>query len=227
MATTISAPRTTHLPIDWSLADIQHHLGDVPPNRIRSYPPPGFATVLDVEQIQAKKERLCELIDGILLEKPTGWYESALANWIITALNNYLLTNPIGKTLGEAGTLEILPDMVRIPDVSFVGWSRFPEGGLPREPIPNLVPDLAIEVLSQSNTPREMEQKRRDYFEAGVRLVWSVDPPSRSATVYTSADDPGTRHTENEPLSGGDVLPGFTLSLAQIFREADREANPS
>ncbi len=120
--------------------------------------------------------------------------------------------------------LEILPDQIREPDVCFISWSRFPPGELPREPIPELVPDLAIEVLSESNRPGEMERKRQDYFQAGVRLVWYIDPPTRSATVYTSADDQGTPHAETEPLSGGDVLPGFTLSLAEIFQQADNQS---
>ncbi len=225
MATAITiTPRSTSLPTDWNLADIQDHLGGVPLERIRAFPPPGFATVEDVESLSSRKGAICELIDGILVEKAMGWYESLLATWIVTAINNYLTQNPIGKALGEAGTLRILPDQIRAADVCFISWSRFPEGQLPREPIPHLVPDLAIEVLSESNTPGEMEQKRRDYFQAGVRLVWYIDPPTRSAMVYTSAEDQGTRHAETEPLSGGDVLPGFTLSLAEIFRQADSQA---
>lgn len=224
MATTISSPRSSNLPTDWSLADVQKHLGGVPLERIRLFPPPGFATLEDVEELNARKDRLCELIDGILLEKTMGWYESALAVLIGEFLSRFVRENGLGKVLGEGGTLQLLPDQARIPDVCFIGWSRFPEGRLPQEPIPNLVPDLAIEVLSQSNSPGEMEQKRRDYFEAGVRLVWYIDPSTRSAMVYTTSDDPGTRHAENEPLTGGEILPGFSLSLVDIFAEADRQA---
>ncbi len=224
MATTITAPRTTCLPTHWSLADIQNHLGGIPFERIRSFPPPGLATVEDAENLASRKEAICELIDGILVEKAMGFYESFLAMLIGTKLTTFVVENQLGIVLGEAGTLQILPDQVRIADVCFISSSKFPDGRLPREPIPELVPDLAIEVLSESNTPREMEQKRRDYFQAGVRLVWYVDPRDRSATVYTSADDPGTRHTETEPLTAGDVLPGFTLSLAEIFRQADSQA---
>jgi Uma2 family endonuclease len=226
MATTISNPRTTCLPTHWSLADIQNHLGGIPYERIRSSPPPGYATVEDVEDLSSRNEPPCELIDGILVEKTMGWYESVIAGWIITAINNYLMQHPIGKALTADGALRILPACVRIPDACFIGRSQFPAEGLPREPIPNLVPDLAIEVISQSNTPREMEQKRQDYFQAGVCLVWYIDPPTRSATVYTSADDPGTLHTENEPLSGENVLPDFQLSLAEIFRLANQDFRP-
>lgn len=221
MATTISTPRTTRLPTHWSLADIQNHLGGIPIHRIRSFPPPGLATVEDAETLTSRKEAICELIDGILVEKPMGYYESFLAVLIITKLTTFVVENKLGIVLGEAGTLRILPDQVRIPDVCFIGWSRIPEGRLPREPIPELVPDLAIEILSDSNTPGEMDQKRQDFFQAGVRLVWYIDPPTRSATVYCSSEDPGTRHAESEPLIGGDVLPDFSLSLAEIFQQAD------
>lgn len=86
---------------------------------------------------------------------------------------------------------------------------------------------MATTISAPRTTHLPTDWSLADILEAGVRLVWYIDPPSRSAMVYTSADDPGTRHAENEPLSGGDVLPNFTLSLAQIFQEADREANPS
>ena len=74
--------------------------------------------------------------------------------------------------VGEAGMMRISQGLVRIPDVSFVSWDRLPEGKVPSEPIPALAPDLAVEVLSQGNTAKEMNRKRREYFEAGVRLVW-------------------------------------------------------
>ena len=224
MSTILTVPRTSHLPEDWSLADVQKHLGGVPLERIRLFPPPGFATVEDVDFLNAKKDRLCELIDGVLLEKTMGGYESLLAMRIGIALGAFLEKNPIGVILGADGALRILPDQVRVPDVCFISFSRVPDGQFPREPVPNLVPDLAIEVLSASNTRGEMEQKRREYFEAGVQLVWYIDPPTRSAIVYASADDPGTHHAETDSLSGGDVLPGFSLSLSNIFARAEPPA---
>ena len=68
----------------------------------------------------------------------------------------------------------------------FIAWERFPNRQLPREPIPALAPDLAIEVLSEGNTEQEMQRKLHDYFTAGVRLVWYIDPRSRSAKSYTA-----------------------------------------
>ena len=82
--------------------------------------------------------------------------------------------------------------------------------------IPDLAPDLAVEVLSEGNTKQEMERKLKDYFFAGVRLVWYIDVKKRTVEVYTSPDQ-GVTLTEGQNLDGGDVLPGFRLPLRQLF----------
>ncbi|MEO8494493.1 MAG: Uma2 family endonuclease, partial [Planctomycetota bacterium] len=94
----------------------------------------------------------------------------------------------------------------------------------PAEPAPSIAPDLAVEVLSVSNTDREMQRKRREYFDAGVSLVWMIDPRQRSAVVYTSLDE-YTEYCASDSLTGGEVLPGFTLSLSELFAELDRQAD--
>ena len=114
------------------------------------------------------------------------------------------------------GHAQILPHQVRVPDVCFISWDRFPGRTLPAEPIPDLAPDLAIEVLSTSNTEGEMQRKLHDYFTAGVRLVWYIDPQTRSAKSYT-AEDQCVELVESQSLSGGDVLPGFGLPLKELF----------
>jgi len=123
---------------------------------------------------------------------------------------------------GPDGTMRLAPRLVRIPDVAFTAWERFPDRRLPQRPIPDLAPDLAVEVLSASNTDREMDRKRRDYFAAGVRRVWEVDPAARTVTVYTAAD-PATVLHEDQTLDGRDVLPGFALSVRQLFAELEQE----
>jgi Uma2 family endonuclease len=117
--------------------------------------------------------------------------------------------------------MRLFPGLVRIPDVAFASWDRFPEGRLSRDPIPNLVPDLAVEVLSESNTPAEMNVKTGEYFAAGVRLVWLVDPESRSVTVFESPKN-SIQLQEGDTLSGGAVLPQFSLALSDLFGELDR-----
>ncbi len=223
--TTVAPTRTltiqAQLPGNWSLVDLQNHLGGIHLGRIRLFPPPGYATAYDVIDIQEQEDRLYELTDGILVEKTLGWYESLLAGLILTRLNVFLESHDLGLTLGADGTLQILPGMVRIPDVSFIRWERLPTEPLPRRPVPELVPDLAVEVLSEGNTEAEMQDKLEAYFQAGVELVWYIDPQTHSANVYTSLTEV-TRIDAQGVLDGGDVLPGFQLSLPQLFATADR-----
>jgi Uma2 family endonuclease len=85
-----------------------------------------------------------------------------------------------------------------------------------------LVPDLVIEVLSKSNTPAEMQRKLGEYFAAGVRLAWFVDVDTRTVTACTSAER-SEYFTDEQTLDAPDVLPGFTLRLANLFAELDRQ----
>ena len=92
---------------------------------------------------------------------------------------------------------------------------------MPTEPVPDLAPDLAVEVLSAGNTPGEMARKRQEYFAAGVHFVWQVDPDTRTVEVFTAPDQSTVLH-EAQTLAGGTVLPGFTLPLQELFGELDR-----
>lgn len=209
----------TTFPADWTLADMVSHLGDIPLQRIHMHPPPGLATEADALALQTRSQRTCELIDGVLVEKTVGYYESLLAMEIVFFLKLYLRDHDLGIVLGPDGMLKILPGQIRAPDISFLRWERFADRRLPAEPIPAVVPDLAIEVLSEGNTEHEMQRKLRDYFTAGVQLVWCIDARSRLARAYTSED----RWREvglEQSLEGGDVLPGFTMSLAEVFSRA-------
>ena len=119
--------------------------------------------------------------------------------------------------------MQLVRDLVRIPDVAFVSNERLASHLGRREAVPLLAPDLAVEVLSESNTPEEMAIKRQEYFGSGARLVWQIDPDTRTARVYT-APDTFTALTAADALDGGTVLPGFTLPLAELFAELDRQA---
>lgn len=208
MPSALAEPRT--------LDDLLVELGGISPKRIRLNPPPGRATEKDVVRIEAKEDRLYELIDGVLVEKVMGAKESLLACILIRLLGNHLAANSLGVVLGEAGMLQLRPRLVRIPDVSFISWDQMPNGEFPSEPVPNLYPDLAVEVLSRSNTPGEMTLKVSEYFEAGSRLVWIIDPETQTAEVYTAPDE-RRRLKATQSLDGGDVLPGFKLPLRELF----------
>jgi Uma2 family endonuclease len=207
-------------PSDWTVADLLTQLGDIPPNRIRLVPTPGTATEEDLLDLLANHDHICELVDGVLVEKTMGFFESRLAVAIIVALEIYVSKHKLGIVLGEAGTLRILPEQIRIPDICFISWKKFPGGKLPTVQVPPVAPDLAVEVLSPSNSKGEMQRKLRDYFTAGVELVWYIEPATRTAKVYTSPEQYDTLD-ETQTLLGGNVVPGFELPLRTIFAEAE------
>jgi len=207
------------------LNDLLVRFADYPPERIRLTPAPGTATKQDVLDIDRTEGKLCELIDGVLVEKAVGFKEAFLATRLSTLLNVFAEQHDLGIVLGADGTVELFPGQVRIPDVSFYSWAKLPGRRIPDDPIPELAPDLAVEVLSRTNTRGEMFAKRKDYFFAGVRLAWFVDPRARTVEVYTSPDL-ATTLTDADALTGGDVLPGFSLPVAQVFASDPPPAGP-
>jgi Uma2 family endonuclease len=205
-----------------TLAEVMRRVGNVPAGRIRLEPMPGTATVADVTRIQEKEGTICELVDGILLEKTMGWRESFLAMYLAHVLDGFVRPENLGIILGPDGTIQIELKLVRIPDVAFIAWDRFPGRRLPKEAVPLVVPNLAIEILSKGNTRREMAIKRAEYFDAGVELVWEVDPRKRVVTVYIASAESATLGID-DTLDGGTVLPDFQLPLKDLFAELDRQ----
>lgn len=162
-----------------------------------------------------------ELVNGQLIEMaPAGAVHGRVTARISLKLvlhvdahgGGEIVTGDVGFRLSVAGD----PERVRAPDVAFVAGTRLPEGRLPQGFIQG-APDLAVEVLSPSDNSGEIQQKVRDYLEAGSRLVWVAAPHARSVTVYRP--DGSTRLVrEPECLDGEDVLPGLTISMAEIFQ---------
>lgn len=203
-----------------SIADLLNDLGDISPDRVRLHPHPGEATEKDVTSIHRKEKRLYELVDGVLVEKAMGYLESFLTADLIITLGNFIHERHLGVLAGADGPLRLVPGLVRIPDISFVSWDRLPGRLLPKEAIPDLVPDLAVEVLSESNTKSEMKRKVREYLGAGCRMIWLIDPRQRMVVVITP--DGSQTLSESETLAGGDVLPGFDLSVSALFAKLPR-----
>jgi Uma2 family endonuclease len=172
-----------------------------------------------VLEIENREDRLCELVDGVLIEKDMASFESHLAMLIGYFLNSFLEKHDLGIILGESGMLRLALGLVRIPDVSFISWEQLPGRIFPDDAIANMYPDLAVEVISAGNSPGEMRRKLRDYFTAGTRLVWFIYPKTRSAEVYTSPRQ-RKKLAEADSLDGGSVLPGFELSLRTLFARA-------
>ncbi len=218
---TLTAPIPQTAPV--TVAELLEQLGNVPAFRVRLQPTPGTATESDVLALHDHENRLFELVDGVLVEKAMGFRESVLAIAIASALSTFVRRANLGLVSGADGMMRLFPKNVRIPDVTYIAWHRIPGGRMPDAPIPDLVPDLAVEVLSKSNTAAEMQRKRREYFAAGTSLGWLVDPESRSVSVYTSEDEV-TVIDENAQLTAAELLPGFSLSIRELFSELDRQA---
>lgn len=215
-------PRKASQPKFGDLAELLRHLGGISPRRICADPPPGKATEKDVlRYLHAPNKRLYELVDGVLVEKVMGFLESFVAVDLGFEMNVFLHREDLGFLAGADGALRLMPHLVRIPDVSFIAWTQLPTREVPTAPIPDLAPALAVEVLSKGNTRKEMARKLRDYFFAGVRLVWLVDPAKRIVTVYTAPDE-GVVLTEADTLDGGAVLPGFSLPVRRVFAKVPR-----
>jgi Uma2 family endonuclease len=205
-----------------TLADLVKRLGGIPLERIRLRPALGTATEKDVvAALEAPRKRICELVDGVLVEKPLGTKEALLGGILVQLLWNYVDQHDLGLVIPADGPFRLWLGLVRIPDISFVSWDRLPEGELPDQPVARVIPDLAVEVLSKSNTKKEMERKLGEYFQAGVRLAWLIQPKTQTAEVYTSPTKKRTIDVD-QALEGGKVLPGFRLPLKDLFARAAR-----
>jgi Uma2 family endonuclease len=225
VADTSTAVPAPAFPANWTFADLQQHLGGIPAERIRLYPAPGTATEEDALRLDGHDDCICELVDGVLVEKPMSRFESMLAAMLIHIIGNYLDSHDAGFLMGEAGQLWILPRRMRIPDVTFIRWDRLPGGKLPTDRVYKVAPDLVVEILSEGNTPKEMDLKLDEYFKAAVRLVWYIDPKTRNARILSGRDQVKTID-ESGNFEGGDVLPGFSLRLGELFKRAERRAGP-
>ena len=148
-----------------SLDEVLDSLGNVPMSRIRL--PLGTATEADVIDILDRGETPpCELVDGFLVEKTVGLRESVLAAFIGHMLREFADKHDLGVVFGADGPTRLRVGLVRIPDTGFVSWERFPNQEVPDDPISTVIPDLAVEVISKSNTT----QGRRCKTEAAQLL---------------------------------------------------------
>src|SRR3954470_12672646 len=109
-----------------TLADLRRRLGGISLERIRFHPAPGTATEKDVVEAEARENRLCELVDGTLVEKAMGFEESRLAVELSHRVKLYFDKTDWGFCGGADGMMRIAPGLVRIPDLSFITWNRLP-----------------------------------------------------------------------------------------------------
>jgi len=169
---------------------------------------------------EAPEEGLSELVHGEILREPSpgeehGWVGANL----LIPLGRFIQEHRLGRVyLAETGfVLARDPDTVRAPDIAFVSQERL-DAEVRRGPYFEGAPDLAVEVLSPGNSPREIGAKVRDFLAAGSRAVWVVDPSSRTVTVHQRDCIPETL-LETDVLDGGSAVPGFRLPVRAIFEK--------
>lgn len=175
--------------------------------------------ITTAEELQNAQTNLgrCELVRGELVMMSPGKRRHAVIGAKITAaLHQFVEANDLGEVLNSSAgyVLSRRPDTVREPDVSFLRAERM--GQQDFDAFLEGAPDLAVEVLSPSNTPTEMREKTNDYFNAGCRVVWIVDPVHRSLTIHRPDADPAIL-TEDGTLTEEGLLPGFSLPVREIF----------
>jgi Uma2 family endonuclease len=174
---------------------------------------------ITIEEFEALPlEGRWELIDGEPVEMtPSADESSSVGATIITLLGSFVRPRGLGRLYGADGGFVLFPDrpMVRVPDAAFVRAERMPEGQA-RKSFPRLAPDLVVEVLSPSDRASEVVAKLEVYQEAGVPLIWLVDPEKTTITVIASGKSTKVLQA-GDTLDGGDVLPGFGVLVAEIF----------
>jgi Uma2 family endonuclease len=159
-----------------------------------------------------------ELVEGELIKmSPAGYLHGAVVMLLSSRLHRFVTEHDLGRVSGaETGfRLEHDPDTVRAPDIAFVTRERLAATGLPQGYYPG-APDLAIEVVSPHDTAAEIDDKARAWLAAVARLVWNVRPITRVVEIYRPAAKVEVL-SEDETLSGEDVVPGFTCPIAEIF----------
>lgn len=165
--------------------------------------------------------RRYELVDGELVEmSPTGGEHGGLAIWLGSLLVPFIRARGLGRVVGtDTGfILSTNPDRVRALDIGFLSRERWP-GPLPKKFIP-IAPDLAVEVVSPGDTASEIQEKVIEYLQAGTRLVWVLYPSNRTVNVFPTDGAPRLLDIHGV-LDGGDVLPGFQLSVRELFEGAE------
>ena len=176
------------------------------------------APLTNAVPIRDDSDSLYEIIDGERKEiEPMGMYMTLLACELYARLREHVIRHDLGMAVTEGlFRFQRNPDRGRRPDVAFVSRERCQQSPVPSEGDWDVVPDLAVEVVSPTNDATELEEKLVEYFRFGVRQVWVLHPEHRRLYVHESLRKVSVLN-EDDTLLGGDVLPGFSLKLVDLF----------
>ena len=163
-----------------------------------------------------------EVINGELIDMGnSGALHGYVCSLALAALAGYILPKKLGVILDSSTAFKMKNGNKRSPDIAFFAKERLqgiavlPSGYL------DGAPDLAVEVLSPGNTVEEIDDKLTEYFENGSRLVWVIHPTQHYVLVYRSAQEPDRLLKEKDSLDGEEVIPGFSLAIADLFQKLD------
>ncbi len=160
-----------------------------------------------------------ELVEGELRTmSPAGGPHGYITVELTEPLARFVREHDLGVVFGAETGFRIArdPDTVRAPDIAFVRRDRIPATGIPEGFWPG-APDLAVEVVSPSDTADEIDEKVHQWLTSGTRLVWVVKPRRKTITVYRTPTTPVVL-TDTDTLDGEDVVPGFHLRVGDLFR---------
>ncbi|MGI0488682.1 Uma2 family endonuclease [Pantanalinema rosaneae CENA516] len=175
----------------------------------------------DAEFMALPEDGRYELVDGELVNMGnSGMEHGEIGSFLGGSLSLYVRSNKLGCVCDSSTAFTMKNGNKRSPDVSFVakerlqGVKRLPKGYFQGSP------DLAVEILSPTNTVEEIHDKIVEYFENGSRLVWVIHPDEQYVLVYHSPS-PDAFLRMGDRLDGEEVVPGFTLPVAELFAELE------
>lgn len=177
----------------------------------------GPLSLEEFQRMPDEHEYRIELVRGRIVREPRpGAQHGVLVEELIWRLSSHVRGQGIGRVVTKTGfLLSVEPPTVRGPDLAFIATESIPSQGIPTGFWP-MAPDLAVEVVSPSNTNAEIGEKVLEYLASGTRLVWVVDPATRSVGVYRSRLEIRLL-TEGDILDGGDVLPELRIPVSDLF----------
>lgn len=195
------------------LAKLAHQLGDIPLERIVRKPRPGKATEAD----HIREKRLCEMINGTLIEKVYGFQKSQIGMRIGCEMLKIIKDQDLGFVTGTGGPYRMKSGNIRMPDAAYVSWKSCDSRKKCFDyPIGLMSPEIVCDVFTEHHTAKEIAAKREDYLETGVKLVWIIDPRKRTVTVHR-ADGTSEVLDHKAKLTGETVLPGFKLEIGKFL----------
>ena len=183
---------------------------------------------ITVEELWAMPEdpgHRYELVDGELVEMDGAPRHGRMTGHIYALIFSHVSSRNLPMDVGVSTGFQMDPYTLRVPDVQVTGWERMAAYDEDAGGWPQFAPDVAIEVVSPSNTPAEMERKTTEYFANGAQAVWIADPALRRVAIRRP-DRPEQVFGHDDMLYGDPEIPGFACPVTDVFAVLDRMPTP-